>query len=84
MARRKDERYTSPYKRKDLPRKKTSHNWAFRSQFHCQTTLNGDTLDYWPTTHRWRFRGKTWYGDVLRFIEDKIHEAALTEDYPNE
>lgn len=48
------------------------HRWTKCHDTHYQCTLLGDTLDYWPGTQKWRWRGKTRTGDVLRFIEKQL------------
>lgn len=71
MAKQSAERYISKrIKGVRKPRKKTPE-WKTCSQHHFQTLLDGSILDYWPSRHKWRFKGKLWYGDVLEFIRDQ-------------
>lgn len=42
--------------------------WRKCHDTHWQTTIMGEVLDYWPGTMKWRYRGKTQTGDVLKFI----------------
>lgn len=36
--------------------------WTKHTEFHWQTRVHGDILDYWPTKNKWRFRGETIHG----------------------
>ena len=54
--------------------------WVRHCETHWSTTLNGNRLDYWPSRCKWRWRGKTYTGDVFGFIsnrKDKSHEDNL-------
>lgn len=42
--------------------------WVCHCETHWSYLLDGDRLDYWPGTMRFRWRGKTMNGDVLSFI----------------
>lgn len=45
------------------------------TEHHWQGKLNGEILDYWPTSSRWRFLGKTHRGkpeDLLGFIRKRL------------
>ena len=46
--------------------------WVCRHDTHWQTTLKGETLDYWPGTMKWRWQGRTRTGDVLKFIRQEL------------
>lgn len=43
-------------------------NWIYWTDVHWQITINGDMLDFWPSTGRFRYRLKTMQGDVFAFI----------------
>lgn len=46
-----------------------------RSEWHWQMRLDGDFLDYWPSTFKWRWRGETHrgqWGDLVAFIASAI------------
>jgi hypothetical protein len=36
-----------------------SLEFVCHTDWHWQTILQGDYLDYWPSSSRWRWRGKT-------------------------
>jgi hypothetical protein len=42
--------------------------WSKHNEYHWYRELNGQRLDYWPSTTRFRYRGKTMFGDVMDFI----------------
>lgn len=42
--------------------------WEKLTKWHWRTKVLGETLDYWPTKSKWRFRGETQTGDVQQFI----------------
>lgn len=49
-----------------------AEGWKVHTDHHWQYTLNGDLLDYWPSTNKWRWRNKTHNGNVnnlLAFIK---------------
>lgn len=41
------------------------------SPHHFSTTLLGDRLDWWPSSTKFRWRGKTYTGGVHGFIKNK-------------
>lgn len=38
------------------------------SPYHKSTTLQGNRLDYWPTTCRWRWKDQNYWGTLNDFI----------------
>lgn len=49
------------------------------TEYHYSTTVDGDRLDWWPSTRRWMYRGKVTYGkhDALRgFIRNRTRRAS--------
>ena len=50
------------------------HRWTKHTDAHYQCMLLGTILDYWPGPKKWRWRGRTQTGDVLKFIEDQLKE----------
>jgi hypothetical protein len=42
--------------------------------YHWQTKVLGETLDYWPTKRKWRYRGETLTGDVKKFIRQELNQ----------
>lgn len=44
--------------------------WVGKHETHWQRQVLGDVLDYWPGPMKFRWRGKTMTGDVLRFIRN--------------
>lgn len=50
--------------------------WKRFGQHHFQYVLQGDILDYWPSTNRWRWRNKTNFGSwdkLVLFIWKREH-----------
>jgi hypothetical protein len=43
--------------------------WTQHSPHHWSVKLDGHQLDYWPSTARWRYRGKTHRGNPIGFID---------------
>ena len=42
--------------------------WLQHTPYHWSRQLLGSKLDYWPSRHKWQWRGKVCTGDVLKFI----------------
>lgn len=47
----------------------TKPQWRKCSPHHWQTTIQGEVLDYWPSTRKFRFQGETRVGDVNKFFK---------------
>jgi hypothetical protein len=47
----------------------TPSGWTKHTPFHWSRSVNGHRLDFWPTKDKWAYGGKTYFGDVDRFIE---------------
>ena len=48
--------------------------WTKHTNWHWSRTVAGSRLDFWPSTRRWRWRGRTYYGtctDAMNFIKNK-------------
>lgn len=45
--------------------------WTEHSQWHWSRMLNGKRLDYWPSTQKFRYAGRTHQGDVWGFIRNR-------------
>lgn len=45
--------------------------WKCHHETHYSRDLGGDRLDYWPGPQRFRWRGKTYSGDVHGFIRNR-------------
>jgi len=46
-------------------------DWTRHTEYHWSRPLAGARMDYWPSTGKWRWRGKTYRGtpyDTARFI----------------
>lgn len=60
--------------------------WTKHTQWHWQRTVGTDLLDYWPSTQRVRFRGRTYRGEVAtkKLFEDMgiptPHTSIKTEE----
>jgi hypothetical protein len=48
--------------------------WTQHTPYHWSRTLCGDRLDYWPSTNRFRWRGRTHVGGVQGFIRNREEE----------
>lgn len=48
--------------------------WTKHGTHHWSTTLNGERLDYWPSTSRFRYQGKTHFGGVEGFIAKRLKD----------
>lgn len=47
------------------------------TEWHYATMLQGEVLDYWPSTGKWRWKYKNYHGtieDLLNFIEKRLGE----------
>jgi hypothetical protein len=49
---------------------KDTPSWKKSTQWHWQTVVDGDLLDYWPSKKKFRWRGETIKGDVDEFIRE--------------
>lgn len=45
--------------------------WTRHHNTHWSYALSGVRLDYWPGPKKWRWCGRTFYGDVINFIKSK-------------
>lgn len=45
--------------------------WDKKTEYHWQTRLNGGICDYWPSTGRFRYLGKTYFGGVDGFVRSR-------------
>jgi hypothetical protein len=54
----------------EAPPENQEISWKKHTKYHWQTKLNGELLDYWPTTFKFRYRGVTHHGDINLFIEN--------------
>jgi hypothetical protein len=53
-----------------------------KSEWHWQTKVDGDLLDYWPSKNKWRWRGETKtapWPDIAAFIKAHEISAALQD-----
>jgi hypothetical protein len=50
--------------------------WTVHTDVHWSRTLDGDRLDYWPSRNKFRWRGKTYCGDVRGFIRRRARGGA--------
>ena len=59
-------------KRRNLERAESSEvDWVEHTDVHWSTTLQGDRLDYWPSTTRFRWRNRSYQGGVEGFIRKR-------------
>lgn len=42
--------------------------WTIHTDYHWSRMLNGHRLDYWPSRRKYRFKGKTRRGDVMKLV----------------
>ncbi len=45
--------------------------WTQHTEYHYSTVLLGDRLDYWPSGHKFQWRGKIRIGGVHGFIKNQ-------------
>ena len=67
---RKIERRERKHKRLD---EFDSTGWIKHSDVHFAKVINKSKLDYWPSTTRYRYKGKTYFNrqkPVMKFIEE--------------
>lgn len=51
--------------------------WTKHTPYHWSRDLDGDRLDYWPSTGKWRWRSKGYHGtpyDTANFIAKREKE----------
>ena len=48
---------------------KSRHLWVRHTEWHWSILLLGNRVDYWPSRNKWRWRGKTRFGDCERWLE---------------
>lgn len=41
------------------------------TEYHFSTVLQGERLDYWPSGNKWRWKKKTYHGNVHGFIKNR-------------
>lgn len=46
--------------------------WMKHTDHHWSLELQGDRLDYWPSTQKFRWRGKSYQGGVEGFIRKRL------------
>ena len=45
--------------------------WTIHNQTHWSRDLNGHRLDYWPSRNKFRYKNRTYTGDVKGFIRNR-------------
>ena len=45
--------------------------WTVHTNTHWSRELCGHRLDYWPSRNKFRWKGKTYCGDVVGFIRNQ-------------
>lgn len=45
--------------------------WTIHTEYHWSRDLNGSRLDYWPSTGKFRYKGKTMFGGITGFIKKR-------------
>lgn len=53
-----------------------SSGWTRHTEYHFSRSINGERIDYWPTTRKWMFRGRVSTGNVKKFINKLLTENA--------
>jgi hypothetical protein len=59
---------------REAKRERSKTEWMKHTPYHWQTKVLGETLDYWPTKRKWRYRGETLTGDVKKFIRQELNQ----------
>ena len=45
--------------------------WTIHASTHWSRDLNGHRLDYWPSRNKFRYKNRTYTGDVKGFIRNR-------------
>jgi hypothetical protein len=53
-----------------------SEGWVKHTTYHWSRDLLGEALHYWPSSGKWRWKGKTMTGRVSEFINARLKEKA--------
>lgn len=63
-------RYVQAKREQNLEKayKERDERWTVHSEYHWSTTLCSEKLDYWPSSTKFRWKGKTYVGGVEGFI----------------
>lgn len=59
-------------------------DWHKFTKWHWRTTIDGKSLDYWPSKLKWRFDGELHTGDVEAFIAALADAAPEPEELETE
>lgn len=54
--------------------------WVKHNDVHFSKIINGSKLDYWPTTTRYRYKGKAYFGKqkpIQKFIEEQLNQTQV-------
>lgn len=54
-------------------------DWTKHSEFHWQIQLNGKPLDYWPSTNRCRYNGRTFFCGAVVEVENFYRKRVVPE-----
>lgn len=46
-------------------------DWQEFSQYHWRTTIDGQKLDYWPTSGKWMYCGRVHKGGLGKWLNDR-------------
>ncbi|QIG66083.1 hypothetical protein PQB35_gp27 [Ochrobactrum phage vB_OspP_OH] len=60
-------------------RKADDTGWNVHTPYHWSRDLNGSKIDYWPTRNKFRWRGRTYVGDVVGFIKNREKENGTAD-----
>lgn len=51
-----------------------STGWTVHCETHWSQKFLGERIDYWPSTTRFRWKGRTYTGDVIGFMSNRMKE----------
>lgn len=53
-----------------------TEEWRVHSPYHWARLLQGKRLDYWPSRNKWRWKDRTYTGDITGFIRNRTNEES--------
>jgi hypothetical protein len=51
--------------------KANDDGWKKHTPYHWSRNLNGSRLDYWPSTTKFKYKGRLYVGGIDGFIKNK-------------
>lgn len=54
--------------------------WCQHTPWHWQRTIDGKLLDYWPSTRKYQYNGRVYYGDAMDLVRKIETRMAYERD----